>query len=227
MRRFYDVSYVNGRYVIQIIPYNETIGFYTDEKRRRRPIKKRRGGRVKETFKVVSPAPKNEAKKIVRRVSYSKSKPSRVLNDWWIPEAEQLYNHLRRHGSRLTPIEVMALFNEVRKRRPEWNYTYIYEYLDRTIDPSLSYSENKTFIERDLGRTEEEIKDLTISMYDVRRPRDYLKEEKTLEKLYQDYLNDIKDLEFEEATPAEYGLSDDLYVPPEYYEYTGESMGWY
>jgi len=227
LRRFYDVSYVNGRYVIQIIPYNETIGFYTDEKKRRRPIKRRRGRRVKEIFKVVSPTPKNEAEKIVRRVSYSRSKPDRILNDWWIPEAEQLYNHLRKHGSRLTPIEVMALFNEVKKRRPEWDYTHIYEYLDKTIDPSLTYSENKTFIERDLGRTEEELKDLTISMYGVKKPKDYINEERKIEELYQAYLNDIKNLELEEASPTEYTPPEDLYIPPEYYEYTGEVDRWY
>lgn len=223
MRKFYEVSYVNGRYIIQVIPSGNVIGFYTDEKRRRRPIKKKRG-RVKGGFKVISPAPRKNAEEIVKRVSYTRSRPGKILNEWWISEAEQLYHHLRRSGSRLTPIEVMALFNEVRKRRPEWSYDYIYEYLDRTIDPGLSYSENKTFIERDLGRSEEELKDLAISMY---KSRDYLKREEDLDKLYQEYLNDIKDLELEEASPVEYIPPDDTYVPPEYYEYTGQFDRWY
>ncbi len=149
LRKFYDVSYVNGRYIIQVIPGKyEVSAFYTDAKKRRRPItrsrrrvRKNRGSRLK----IVYPESVEESKPIIREASYSKDKSSKILRDWWIPEARQLYDHLKQYSSRLTPIEVMALFKEVRKRWHNWSYDQICEYLDGKIDTSLTYGENKKY----------------------------------------------------------------------------------
>jgi hypothetical protein len=197
LKRFYDVSYINGKYIIQISPEYEIVGFYTDNKSRKRPItKSRRRVRRAEPprMKIISPEPKERTKKIIRKTSYSKIRPSKIIRNWWIPEVEQLYQRLKKFGSKLTPIHVMALFREVRKRRPEWSYSDIYEYLDRRLDASLSYDEMKTIIINDLGRTPEE----SIHLYD--KP---LSEEE-IEKLYQDYLKDIEDLDI----PEEYEAGD-------------------
>lgn len=96
----------------------EVAGFYTDNRPRKRPITKSRR-RVRESnspkMKVVSPESVEETKPIIRKTSYTKNNPSKILRDWWIPEARQLYDHLRKYSSRHTPIGIMALFKEVKK----------------------------------------------------------------------------------------------------------------
>ena len=82
----------------------------------------------------------------------------------------------------------MALVREVRKRRPEWSMDQVYEYLDSKLDASLTYDELKTIVINELGLTPEE----TIRRYE--KPLS----EKEIEDLYQAYLEDIKDMEFDE-----------------------------
>ena len=192
LRKFYEVSYVDGKYIIQIIPERyDVIGFYTDSKRRRRPITRSRR-RIRNVeppvTKVVSPLPSKKSRRIVKKISYSRKRPSRVIGDWWSNEVRRLYEELKRHGSILTPIHVMALVREVRKRRPEWNMDQVYEYLDSKLDASLTYDELKTIIVNELGLTPEE----SIQRYE--KPLS----DKEIEELYQDYLKDVEELGVEE-----------------------------
>ena len=194
----YQVEYRDGKYVVVLNPEDEAVAFYTDERKRVRPIKRRR----RKIQRVIPPSRGRERERIIKKVGVSSKPKRRLAGDRWIPEAHRLYYHFRNMARysdmKLNPIHFQSLFRYTKKIRPDWDWDKIYEYLDEKIDPSLTYDENKTLIRQGLGRSEDEIrKEVEARYYDY---KEHISD-REIERLYQEYLEDMKALEETQGLP--------------------------
>jgi|Deesub1362B_J571_1020462.scaffolds.fasta_scaffold00003_355 hypothetical protein len=192
-RHIYNVTYRDGRYIIQILGEKpeKPIGFYKDKEKRTRPITKRKKKHIRVKQKIVNPLPERKAREIIKSASISSMPSRRIIKDWWIPEAQQLYNYLRKYNDNINPIEIQNLFRVVKKYRPEWDWDIIYEYIDKHIDPALTYGENKRKLIEFLGPSEEDLKYQYRGMSEDLMD-EWEREEEYLDQLYKEYLMDVE-----------------------------------
>jgi hypothetical protein len=115
----YLVEYRDGKYVVVLNLEDEADVFYTDERKRVRPIMRRQ----RRVQKIILSSRGHGRKKIIKKVGITSKPKRRLTGDMWIPEAHRLYYHFgnmaRYIDMKLNLIHFHSLFRYAKKIRPD------------------------------------------------------------------------------------------------------------